>query len=260
MKRYTAGDVRQSLGAVGVARGAVVCVHASLFALGRPSGFTPREAPGVVAGALLDAVGPEGTLVVPAFNFGFCRGEPFDYQRTPSVGVGALAEHVRQLPEARRSRHPMHSLAAVGRFADDICDRETVGSLDPGGSFDALLEHDALLVFVGTTSDHGTVLHVAEQRADVPYRYRKSFSGEVIDHGERRPATYALHVRDLALDPRLELAPVGEALAARGLERSAPLGAGAVRAGRCRDYVAEVEAQLAADPWAYVASTNPTPR
>ena len=258
MTRYSTGDVSRALAEAGVERGDMVCVHSSLLALGRPSGFGIRDAPAVLAQALMDAIGSSGTLVVPAFNFGFCRGEPFDYQTTPSVNVGVLSEHVRQLPQARRSRHPMHSLATVGPLAGDICERDTVGSLDAGGSFDALLEHDALLLFIGTSSDAATVLHVAEQRADVPYRYRKEFTGQVTDHGKSREATYALHVRDLDLDPRLELASVGEALRARGLERVAPLGAGAVRAGRCRDYVAETAARLADDPWAFVVSTAET--
>ena len=35
--------------------------------------------------AILDTIGPEGTLLIPTFNWDFCHGETFDYKTTPSA-------------------------------------------------------------------------------------------------------------------------------------------------------------------------------
>ncbi len=70
--------------------------------------------------AILEVIGPEGTLIVPTFNFGFAKGEPYDPLTTPSVGMGAFSEFVRRLPGALRTSHPMQSIAVVGRWAADL--------------------------------------------------------------------------------------------------------------------------------------------
>ena len=65
--------------------------------------------------ALLTAVGPEGTVMVPTFNHG--QAEVFDLRTTPSVN-GAITEALRQRPQAYRSLHPTHPLAAIGPLAE----------------------------------------------------------------------------------------------------------------------------------------------
>ncbi len=77
----------------------------------------------------------EGTLAVPAFNFGFARGEAYDPQSAPSIGMGAFSEYVRQRPEALRTTHPTQSLAVAGRWAKDLAERDTASAFDPGSAF-----------------------------------------------------------------------------------------------------------------------------
>src|SRR5690349_3509271 len=47
-------------------------------------------------------LGPQGTLVVPTFNYEFCRGRPYDHERTPSQ-VGLFTNYVRADSRAVRS-------------------------------------------------------------------------------------------------------------------------------------------------------------
>src|SRR5689334_13509412 len=106
---------------LGVRPGGVLMVHASLGG----SGLRAAE----VRDALLQALGPAGTLVVPAFTpensdtsrayqaltdgmterqLTFFRASmpPYDPRSTPCPGMGALAECVRTTPGAVRSAHP----------------------------------------------------------------------------------------------------------------------------------------------------------
>ena len=95
-------------------------VHSAVQFLGRPVGGLR-----MYLEAIQEVIGAEGTLVVPTFNFGFAQGERYDPADTPSQGMGAFSEFVRQLPEARRTSHPLQSVAVVGRYAADLANRDT---------------------------------------------------------------------------------------------------------------------------------------
>ncbi|MFE9563960.1 aminoglycoside N(3)-acetyltransferase [Streptomyces sp. NPDC006487] len=122
--------------ALGVRPGMRLLVHAALGG----TGLRAEE----LRDALLAAVGPHGTLAAPAFTpqnsktstahlariAGLSEGDvrdfrarmpAFDPVRTPSHGMGVLAEAVRTAPGAARSGHPQTSFAAVGEGARELC-------------------------------------------------------------------------------------------------------------------------------------------
>ena len=110
----TSADVTAGLRALGITTGDTVFFHSSLKSMGRVTG-----GPEAVIGGFLEAVGPTGTVVVPTFTLTERLG-PFgswyDHQTTPST-VGLITETLRRRPDAQRSFHPVHSVAAVGRLA-----------------------------------------------------------------------------------------------------------------------------------------------
>lgn len=169
------------LGQLGVPEGAIVLVHASLRKVAPVQG-----APAAVADALLEVLGPTGTLAVPtqttwnsttsrAFKANTRGMSPeeidayknslpvFDPHTTPSYGMGRLAEYVRTLPGAVRSAHPHTSFAAVGPMAAELMrvhDLEShLGDRSPLG---ALREHNALVLMLGTEYSTSTIFHLAE--------------------------------------------------------------------------------------------------
>ena len=250
MNAYTADDLRDGLAAVGVRRGDVVFVHSALFALGRLRGVPIRAIPETLTEALLDHLGPGGTLVVPAFNFGFCRGEGFDRQRTPSERMGPIAELVRERPGAFRSRHPIQSVAAVGRDAGAVCAGDPPGAFDDDGPFGHLVRAGATLLQIGGTTI--SLAHVPEQLAEVPYRFWKSFTGPYADGGAAETRTYRMFARDLDVAPEPYFERVLDPMRRDGKLAEAPLGAGRLRAFGFRDFVDESLRQLARDPYALV--------
>ncbi|WP_438294617.1 aminoglycoside N(3)-acetyltransferase [Streptomyces sp. HUAS TT7] len=121
------------LRALGVAEGGVLLVHASLHG----TGLRAEE----LLDALRTVLGPEGTLVVPAFTpensdtspahlalvsrapdpAAFRAAmEPFDPDRTPCPLMGRFAERVRTTEGAARSDHPQTSFAALGARAAEL--------------------------------------------------------------------------------------------------------------------------------------------
>ena len=94
MLQVTADQVVAALQATGVQPGDGVLVHSAIQYLGQTEGGVGMYYTSLCR-ALDIRIGlnpgdpGSGTLVVPAFNFAFARGEPFDPQTTPSAGMGA---------------------------------------------------------------------------------------------------------------------------------------------------------------------------
>ena len=107
------------LRAMGVQRGDRVAVGLSSKSIGSVEG-----GPGTLIDALTETVGPDGTLIMNTFTEFFCTTEVargwVDYVFDPDstrVNTGIAREIFRKRPEAIRSRHPTHSVAAAGKHA-----------------------------------------------------------------------------------------------------------------------------------------------
>lgn len=224
-------------------------VHSAVQYLGRPEGGM-----GMYLQDFDRVLGPGGTLVVPTFNFSFARGEPYNSIVTPSVGMGAFSEYIRQHPQALRTPHPMQSLAAIGSHAADLARRDTPGAFDPGSAFERMLDLDFKLLLMGADIQAVSMLHYCEQRVGVPYRYWKDFTGSVNTPYGWELRTYRMLVRDMDLDPHIELYPVQNVLQTRGLWREADLNYGFISICRLADFVSVVEEFLREDPWSLVVN------
>jgi aminoglycoside 3-N-acetyltransferase len=249
MLKATRDQVLSVLASAGIQKGDGIMVHSALQFLGQPEGGL-----GMYYDALCTALGiPGGTLVVPTFNFGFAHGKPFDQATTPAEEMGVFPEYVRNQPGVLRSPHPLQSVAVIGRYAADLAGRDTSSAFDPGSVFERMLELDFKLLLLGADVRFTTMIHLAEQRMNVPYRYWKDFTGEVRLTG-RPPEvrTHRMFSRDLDIDPQVNSAPVQKELERRGLWTSVPLNYGKVAVCRFRDFVAVAEELLAKDPWVLV--------
>ncbi len=152
--------------------------------------------------AVLERVGEEGTVLFPAFNWGFCRGQAFDYRRTPSM-TGALSREALRRPDFKRTRHPIYSFAVWGRYQEELCGYDNRNAFGRGSIFDFLYQKHAKALVIGLPTLAGlTFIHHVEQMVGVPYRYEKEFSGMYIDEaGLSEERKYSMYVRDLDMDP-----------------------------------------------------------
>ena len=247
MREVTLKQIIDCLQALGIQSGDGLLVHSAIQFLGRPVGGT-----GLYLQAIQDVIGLHGTVAVPTFNFAFARGKRYDPQNTPSQGMGVFSEYVRQQPAARRTTHPMQSLAMIGRNADALAQIDTPGAFDDGSAFDRMLRLDFKLLLLGADIQFTSMVHYSEQRFNVPYRYWKDFSGEILTDSGWKSRTYRMFVRDLQIDPYVVLHPIQEALESRQQWSSQPLNYGQIAACRLADFVAATNHLLAQDPWALV--------
>lgn len=160
---------------LGVERGDNLVVHSRLLSFGRIDG-----GPAMIVGALLDRVGPEGTVVMPTYTL--ARGTLYDQGVTPSQGLGPLPEILRKLPGAVRSRCPMHNHAGFGPKASILLRPSGRVSLGPGSDFSELQAEGFKLVLLGCKPSEGaTFLHHLEAVHSVPYRAMISLQRSIVD-------------------------------------------------------------------------------
>ncbi|WP_277552244.1 aminoglycoside N(3)-acetyltransferase [Halobaculum limi] len=195
----TTDRVRDDLRALGVDAGETALVHSSLSALGWVAGGAPTVVDGV-----LDAVTETGTVAVPTHSTQLSdpthwenppipdewvdvvkrEAAPYRPESTPTRGMGAIPDCLRDYPGTVRSRHPTTSFAAWGVDAEAVTAGHAYDSpMGEQSPLARLYERDALVVRIGV--DANTCLHLAEYRADFDGTPETN-GGPVVEDGERR--------------------------------------------------------------------------
>ena len=201
----TTGRLVADLRDLGVERGDTVLVHTAMSSLGWVCGGPPA-----VVDALLEAVTDDGTVAMPTHTaensdpaewenppvpeswYGTIREStpPFRPAVTPTRGMGSVVECFRSYPDVRRSDHPSFSFAAWGAEAEFVTDDHALdSSLGEGSPLARLYDLDGRVLFLGTTHETNTSLHLAEYRTENdPGRVSRGAS--VLEAGEGRWVTY----------------------------------------------------------------------
>ena len=181
-------ELADGLRELGVRPGGVLMVHTRMSALGHVVGGSET-----VVRALLDALGPEGTLMAyaswaehvyeedrPAYLASPPQWDPETGAIDP--GYGRVPERIRTWPGARRSDHPEASMVAVGPRADWLVERHPG---DDGYGWESplarLVQADGQVLLLGAPFDTLTLLHHAEAIATAPGKRRRTFTVRVGD-------------------------------------------------------------------------------
>ncbi|MER5787177.1 AAC(3) family N-acetyltransferase [Streptomyces sp. NPDC001980] len=239
------------LRSLGVRRGGVLMVHASLSGTG--------VAPELVRDELLAALGPGGTLIVPAFTpensdtsrahreavAGLSEAEaaayrrampPFEPDATGCPTMGALAECVRSTRGAVRSAHPQTSFAGLGPRARKLLHRHPLrshlGRLSPMAR---LYAADAQILLLRVGFEVCSAFHYAEYLTR-PRPSRRTYRCVVGDQGNW------VEYRDLALNDS-DFGEIGSRLPGRMLAEAEWASRAVVLCG-IRDVVDHAKGQM----------------
>lgn len=203
---------------------------------------------------LMDAVGPKGTIVVPTFSYGYARhGTPYVHEETPSE-IGPFTEFVRQLPESRRSLHPLNSVSAHGARARDICDDVGRAGYGVRSAFGRLREMGTRFVCLGTTIARSlTYIHHLEHLYGVNHMFHKIYTAPVSRGGVEVPGPWLCYVRYLGIGVEARIANLEARLAAEGALTERAWGAHPNQAVALDDVERVGFAMLDENPWAILA-------
>lgn len=235
----TLTELVASFRGLGLDRGLTVMAHSSLSAFGWVEG-----GPETVLRALLEVLGPEGTLCLPTL----CqrdkerRFETWDMATSPS-DVGRLTEVFRLWPGAIRSDHATHSVSALGPLAESITAGHAAAYGRPGpwgpaafghGSpWDQFYRLNVRYCFFGVSFRVNTMRHYIQSvlvealLAAAPLERRAGLAERLT--GWCKPGVW----------PNWDDEKMEARLASQGLVRYAPVGAATCRAIPARTLVEE---------------------
>ena len=227
--RVTRENIVAGLRALGIGAGAMLQVHSALSRLGYVEGGAEA-----VVDALLEVVGPEGTVLVPTFNHG--AADIYDPRTTPSVS-GAITEALRRRPEARRSVHPTHPYAAIGKHAAElVAGHLEVDTFSPRSPLGKLADRGGWVLLLGVGMRANTAAHIGETMAHVHCIGFNQFPRRVrLDDGRVIPA-WSVVWRDGPC--RIEWDPLEARLRSLGLIRDGRIGDGEAHLMKASDVIA----------------------
>lgn len=181
----TADDIEKVLIDSGLVKDDIVLVHSDVHSFGKLGDIKSRDIfIKTILNAFLNVVGSNGTLIVPAYSYSFCKNEVFDIKNTRST-VGVFSEFVRTLESAVRSEDPIFSHAGIGKHAKSLLNNVGNECFGKESFFDRILKFDGKIINFGKFFDI-TFIHYIEKEFKVSYRREKKFSGTMINVNGKR--------------------------------------------------------------------------
>lgn len=168
----------RDLKTLGIKTGDVLLVHSSLSSIGWVCGGAVS-----VIEALVESVGQNGTLIMPAhsgdlsdpaqwenppvpktwLNSIYEHMPIFEKEKTPTRGMGRISEIFRRYPKVIRSNHPQVSFCALGQKANEILkDHPLTPQFGKESPLGKLYNLNAKVLLLGVDYDSCTSFHLAE--------------------------------------------------------------------------------------------------
>lgn len=217
--RVTREDIKHGLKELGLQQGDFVGVHSSLSSFGYV-----EDGADAVVDALIETVGEKGGVIVPTYSDNVEKVE-----RTPEeveMGVtwksrvlpyepkvnacwtGKIPDTLWRRKEAVRGPHPTHSLAAIGKDAEELC----LG-------WDRLLAANGYILMLGVDLSCCSSMHLAENQVEIPERIvaRTTFPPELKEK-------YSGSDWNVGFGPYPEFGKMGEICERQGIGRKRTIG------------------------------------
>ena len=196
---FTRADLARDLRSLGLTKGDLVMVHASVRAVGEVAG-----GPDEIHLAIKDVIGADGTLMMyascPRYVDEIGRGnlsaaeEAEVLEKLPAFDPltarsardnGALVELLRTYPGSRVNPHPAR-FVAWGAMVDRLFARQPWNyAFGADSALERFVELDGKILMLGSDHDTVTFLHYAEHIVDVPGKRVARFRVPVLEEGRR---------------------------------------------------------------------------
>lgn len=134
------------------------------------------------------------TLILPTFNYQFCKDGLYDRQNSPSQ-VGVLSDYYRKKYPDERTKTPIFNFVIKNRA--EISLEAAYDVFGQNSTFNSLKDLEGSVVFLGADFSSVTYLHHVEEQCSVGYRYLKAFKGELMDEGTNTSLEVIYRVRPL---------------------------------------------------------------
>jgi len=132
--------------------------------------------PDVFIDSIRSKLGPQGTLLFPAYNFLLESGDKFNIKKTKPFLCGALSVVALERNDFMRTKHPLHSFMVWGKYAKHLCSLNNKSSFGADSPFAFMHQHKAKMLCIDIDIwGSFTFTHYIEETEHVKYRRMKSF-------------------------------------------------------------------------------------
>ena len=240
---YKVCDLLDALRELGIRRGDTICVHSQIYSLGK-AGMLRNDYLNMILKVLKEAVGENGTIIMPAFSYSFCDKQIFDVQESKST-VGILTEFFRNSEGVSRTVHPIFSFSVWGRRKKEFLNIG-LDAFSMDSVYGKMIQGNDKMVLLGADKGY-TIYYLAEESVGVSHRFFKYFSGIVRDGEKEYDMTVPYYVRHL--DKRSEEDPqkVSEYLLKKGIEARVPFGWGNISSFQCKNMYESIVEKIKED-------------
>ena len=155
--------------------------------------------PNKLIDAIIKKIGKGGTLLLPSFNWDFCKGKKYDYLKSPPQ-TGSLPSIVFKRKDFKRTKHPIYSFLVWGKDQKFLCDLKNKSGWGYKSPFWYFHKFKAKQLFIGLDYKNGfTFMHYPEEKLGTDFRFLKNFSAPYSDkNGKVKILTYQMNVKDLS--------------------------------------------------------------
>ncbi len=171
-----------------------ILLHSDIFRVGIMDAIKDRQSICLDYEGVIQEVLGDQTVLIPTFNYDFCRDGIYDVKNSPSQ-VGALTDHYRRRYSRWRTRTPVFNFCVVNNKKFSLQEVENCFGVE--STFAELVQQDGWIAFLGASLSSITFLHHVEELNDVSYRFHKVFDGVIVDEDIRKPVKLVYRVRPL---------------------------------------------------------------
>lgn len=248
---YTQDEVRVALKQAGLVSSTAAIVHASLFSLGHMVDDNNDLAQTWID-LLLEAVGPDGAIILPAFTYSYCKGKVYNPHKSLST-VSLLANQAIVTHQGYRTLDPIFSYVilpgseavaekvAAYQFSN-VCfdmDNSVIGLVE------SLCERPVLMEIKSNQEGASfTVMHHVDQEIKRPTRFMKKFTGNTKLGNQVHQSDCYYFCRVFITNTELDMTKVMPLSS-----NNVSLGNGGIELHYLYDYFDDYRKATIADPW-----------
>ncbi len=252
---HSVTDLVDGLKLTGLRPGDIVFFQVSHLKLGAVEcGSSVKEVCELLFSAMRDVIGPEGTMLLPAFSFSFPENEDFDSQATPSIqgewsSSLEFLEYFRSLPGVVRSADPIFSVAGLGPMAEKLLTRLPNTSYGKDCLHERLMKAGGKICGLGAGLAEAPFVHYVEETMGVPFRYKKLFTGRIAQNGKLSEQGWISSVPIQAANGLPDGTRLEKMARSEGRCRVANVGLGEIVSIDCSSFYELISREIARDPW-----------
>ncbi len=171
-----------------------IVVYSAIWPLIRAFKHKPEEISKSII-RCLQAWTDKTTVLMPTFTNGF-ENSFCNLDEEPSL-TGALSESFRQEPGSFRTKSAFFSFAAKGLQAEFLSQLEPTEAWGAHSLYEWFYKNDAHIITIGLHPTHCSFSHYAEylRKAQIPYRFDKTFDGDILLRKQRQRLSETLLAR-----------------------------------------------------------------